>query len=329
MRRSVREAIVGFSLLAAISSAAGLSLWLRGLSLTRQFWTLEARFQQADGVAVRSPVVYRGVMVGSVRSVQITPDAVIAQLEITNPSLRLARSTVAEIGQVSLLGGEAQVALVSRGQPLASDAPSPRSSACRPSAMLCDGSTISGSEGSSLSSLTTLMHRLLVQAEKEQVVSKFAEVATSIDSTAKQATTFLSEGRGLVADGKGLIRNLDQSVNRVQPAITDINASSAHLRQLLAALDNPKVVNDLRQTVANAERLTAQWEAVGGDVQKLTADPAFMDGVRSMAVGLGLFFDELYPAQTGTAREREQRQKARSEGAAANSTAAPPANAQP
>jgi phospholipid/cholesterol/gamma-HCH transport system substrate-binding protein len=114
MRRSVREAIVGFSLLAAISSAVGLSLWLRGLSMTRQFWTLEARFQQADGLAVRSPVVYRGVMVGSVRSVQITPDAVIAELEITNSSLRLPRTTVAEIGQVSLLGGEAQVALVSR-----------------------------------------------------------------------------------------------------------------------------------------------------------------------------------------------------------------------
>ncbi|MFO0103878.1 MAG: MlaD family protein, partial [Cyanobium sp.] len=68
MRRSVREAIVGFSLLAAISSAVGLSMWLRGLSLTRQYWTVEARFQQADGLAVRSPVVFRGVMVGTVRS---------------------------------------------------------------------------------------------------------------------------------------------------------------------------------------------------------------------------------------------------------------------
>jgi phospholipid/cholesterol/gamma-HCH transport system substrate-binding protein len=191
--------------------------------------------------------------------------------------------------------------------------------------MLCNGSTINGSEGASLTSLTSLMHTLLVQAEKEQVVSKFADVASSIDTTAKQATAFLSEGRGLVADGKGLVRNLDQSVNRVQPAITDINASSAHLRQLLAALDNPKVVNDLRRTVSNAERLTAQWEAVGGDVQKLTADPAFMDGVRSVAVGLGLFFDELYPAQTGAAKEREQRQKGGEPGKATPAAATTPA----
>ena len=85
MRRSVREAIVGFSLLAAISSGVGLSMWLRGLSLTRQNWTVEARFQQADGLAVRSPVVFRGVMVGTVRSVAISSDAVVAELEITNP----------------------------------------------------------------------------------------------------------------------------------------------------------------------------------------------------------------------------------------------------
>jgi hypothetical protein len=37
---------------------------------------------------------------------------------------------------------------------------------------------------------------------------------------------------------------------------------------------------------------------VGGDVEKLTADPQFMDGLRSVSIGLGKFFDELYPAQT-------------------------------
>jgi phospholipid/cholesterol/gamma-HCH transport system substrate-binding protein len=41
--------------------------------------------------------------------------------------------------------------------------------------------------------------------------------------------------------------------------------------------------------------LTAKWKAVGGDVKKLTDDPQFMDGVRSVAMGLGKFFDELYP----------------------------------
>ncbi len=324
MRRSVREAIVGFSLLAAVSSAVGLSLWLRGLSLTRQYWSVEARFPQADGLAVRSPVVFRGVMVGSVRSVRVTPEAVIAQLEITNPSLRLALPAGARIGQVSLLGGESQVSLLSTGQPLPPSAPSPRSRACDRQRMLCNGSTINGSEGASLTTLTNLMYRMLQQVEEEQLVDKMAKVATGIDRTAREATVFLQEGRGLVQDGKGLVQDgkgllkggigmvdsIEASVQKAQPTITNLNASSAHLRQLMASLDNPKVLNDLQRTVANAERLTAQWEAVGGDMRRLTADPTFMDGLRSVAVGLGQFFDELYPAQTGAARDKATRKEA-------------------
>lgn len=318
MRRSVREAIVGFSLLAAIASAAGLSMWLRGLSLTRQHWTVEARFAQADGLAVRSPVVYRGVMVGTVRSVAITSAAVVAELEITNPNLRLAQPTVAQIGQVSVLGGESQVALVSGGAPLADDAPSPRAKDCDRERMLCDGAKIRGSEGASLGSLTALLHRMLSQVEQEQLVAKVTQVATSIDQTSKEASAFLSEGRvlvkdgvGLVNDGKVLARNLETSVQKVQPTLTNLNASSDHLRRLLASLDNPQVVEDLRQTMANAEQLTAQWEAVGGDVHRLTADPGFMNGLRSLAVGLGQFFEELYPAQTGAAKNKAEREATR------------------
>jgi phospholipid/cholesterol/gamma-HCH transport system substrate-binding protein len=328
VRRSVREAIVGFSLLAAVSSAVGLSLWLRGLSLTRQYWSVQARFPQADGLAVRSPVVFRGVMVGTVRSVQITPEAVVAQLEITNPSLRLALPAAAQIGQVSLLGGESQVALVSGGRPLPGSAPDPRSRSCDRQRMLCDGSTISGREGASLTNLTNLMYRMLEEVERESLVDKLATVATGIDKTAREATVFLQEGRGLVKDGKGLVQGgkglvqggigmveaIESSVQKAQPTISNLNASSAHLRQLMAALDNPKVVSDLQRTVANAERLTAQWEAVGGDVHRLTGDPAFMDGMRSVAVGLGQFFDELYPAQTGAARDKAAREAGRGQG---------------
>lgn len=317
MRRSVREAIVGFSLLAAITSAVGLGLWLRGLSLTRQHWSVEARFEEADGLAVRSPVVFRGVMVGSVRSMQITSDAVIAQLEITNPTIRLAQPTVAEIGQVSLLGGEAQVVLISQGEPLPADAPSPRSRDCDRERMLCDGSSISGTQGASLAAVTSMLFQLLNQAEEEQLFSKVSDVAASVEQTAQQADAFLQEGRGLVMEGSGLLREghallgtLEGSVQEVRPTIANINASSVRLRQLITRLDDPQLVADLQQTVANAERLTAQWRAVGGDVQQLTADPRFMDGLRSVAVGLGQFFEELYPAQTGAARERAEREAA-------------------
>ena len=297
MRRSIREALVGFSVLAAITSAVGLGMWIRGMSLSRDTWTIRASFPEAGGLAERSPVVYRGVLVGSVRRVQVTPSAVIADLEITQPDLRLARPTHAEIGEASLLGAEAQVALISTGKPLTGTAPSPRSSQCRRRQMLCNGDSIEGFEGASLSNVTSLMYEMLMEADREQLVSRFSALAASADKTAKEASTFL-------ADGRSLVRNLDQSVTTLQPTLGNLNASSAHLRQVLAALDNPKTIAELQQTVTNAHQLTARWDAVGGDVNKLTADPKFMDGMRSVAIGLGKLFEELYPAQTGAARDK-------------------------
>ena len=43
------------------------------------------------------------------------------------------------------------------------------------------------------------------------------------------------------------------------------------------------------------------WKALG-DIEKLTSDKRFMDGLRSVAIGLGAFFDEVYPEKTETNR---------------------------
>ena len=288
MRRSVREAIVGFSLLAAISSAIGLSFWLRGISISRTNWTVQANFEQAAGLAERSAVVYRGVQVGNVRKVRVTPQAVVAELEITNPDLQLAKPAYAAIGEASLLGGEAQVSLVSTGPLLPAKTPAPYAKACNQALMLCNGSTIAGLQSPSLSSVTALMSKMLTQVDQDKLIDKFTTLTSSFDKAAVEASSFLK-------DGKVLVKKVDGSVDKLQPTIVNLNAGSASLKNLMAALDNPKTVKELQSTVNNAEVLTAKWKAVGGDVKKLTDDPQFMDGVRSVAVGLGKFFDELYP----------------------------------
>ena len=294
MRRSVREAIVGFSLLAAISSAVGLSFWLRGISISRTNWTVQADFDQARGLAERSAVVYRGVQVGNVRKVRVTPKAVVAELEITNPDLRLAKPAYAEIGEASILGGEAQVSLVSTGPLLPANAPAPYTKACNQAVMLCNRSSIAGLQSPSLSTVTALMSKMLAQVEQEKLIDKFTTLTGSFNKAAVEASSFLQ-------DGKVLVKKVDGSVDKLQPTITNLNAGSASLKNLMAALDNPKTVKELQTTVTNAEVLTAKWNAVGGDVKKLTDDPKFMDSVRSVTVGLGKFFDELYPERKGTA----------------------------
>lgn len=299
MRRSLREAIVGFSLLAALAGAAGLWAWLKGISFNQEIWTVKVRFDDAAGLADRSSVTYRGVLVGSVRKIQVNSGAVEAVLEITDPNLRLRRPAIAEVKSSSLLGGDAEVALISTAPPGPEPTARPRSSDCDPKAMVCSGGEVHGVAAASLSSVTALMQNLLDQANDQKLMSRIAGVTTSIDTSSKQANRFLGESRLLVKDLNAAVLKADPILGNLKAATSEAAQATRHIRNVAAAFDNPRTVAQLKGTAANAEKLTARWEAVGGDVNKLTADPQFMDGVRSVTLGLGKFFDELYPEQAG------------------------------
>ena len=284
MRRSVRDAIVGFTVIGGIIGFTSTALWLRGVRLGSSHWILTARFNDAAGLAERSPVTYRGILVGSVRSIAVTPEAVVAELEIDNGDLLLPLPVTATVGSSSLLGGSAQVALVSSGVPLAKDAPLPRAANCRPEQQLCDGSTVQGREAASVSTVTQTLQELLAQAQKERVIPHAAESLEQIDATAKQF--------------EALTVQLQDELDKAAPVIRNLELATAHLNHIVAALDNPETLNELKQTAANAAQLTAKIDAVGGDVAQLTGDPEFMKGVRNLTIGLGELFGEIYPAQT-------------------------------
>ena len=284
MRRSVRDAIVGFTVIGGIIGFASTALWLRGVRLGSSHWILTARFNDAAGLAERSPVTYRGILVGSVRSIAVTPEAVVAELEIDNGDLLLPLPVTATVGSSSLLGGSAQVALVSSGVPLAKDAPLPRAANCRPEQQLCDGSTVQGREAASLSTVTQTLQELLAQAQRERVIPHAAESLEQIDAMARQF--------------EALTVQLQDELARAAPVIRNLELATAHLNNIVASLDNPQTLRELQQTAANAAQLTATIDAVGGDVAQLTGDPEFMKGVRNLTIGLGELFGEIYPAQT-------------------------------
>lgn len=300
MRRSVREAIVGFTLLAALAGGGAFWLWLKGISLGQRQWSFRVSFADAAGLGERSAVTYRGVQVGNVRRLRTTSEAVVAEVEITDPELRLPRPLVAQVEESSLLGGDAVVALLAPRRPLPPGTAGPRDPACNAKLIVCPGAQLDGVSAATITSVTATIQKLLDQADQEKLVTILAQTTRSFDATSKQANSFLVEG-------EQLIRDLKVAVQEARPTLDNLNASTASIRNFTRALDDPKVVSELKGTVTNAERLTARWDAVGGDVNKLTADPKFMDGIRSVAVGLGKFFDELYPAQTGAARDKAAR----------------------
>lgn len=291
MRRSVRDAIVGFTIIGGILGFASTALWLRGIRLGSSYWTLTARFNDATGLAERSPVTYRGILVGSVRSIAVTPEAVVAQLEINKGDLLLPLPVTATVAFGSLLGGDAQVALDSRGTPLPKDAPLPRGANCRPDQQLCDGSSVEGREAASLSSVTETLQELLAQAHRERLIPHMADSLEQIDETAKQFEVLTVQLQEELTKAVPAVRNLEA-------ATANAVAATAHVNNIASALDNPQTLSELKQTAANAAQLTAKIDAVGGDVARLTADPEFMKGVRNLTIGLGELFSEIYPSLT-------------------------------
>ena len=305
MRRSVRDAIVGFSVIGAVVGFAATMAWMRGIRLGANEWMITAQFADASGLAARSPVTYRGILVGSVKTIRVTPGAVVADLEISQGDLKLPMPVTATVAPGSLLGGDAQVSLVSSGPPLAKEATLPRAADCKPAKQLCHQSTIKGLQAPSITSVTQTLQELLSQAEQERLVPALAQSTRQFEATSKDASTFLKNADGTAREIDALVKQLQAEIAKAEPMITNLNAAtanavqaSAHVNNIVAALDNPQTLNELRQTAANASELSAKINAVGGDVAKLTSDEEFMAGLKNLTIGLGELFSELYPAET-------------------------------
>ena len=320
MRRSVREALVGFSLLAAISGGLGLWMWLKGMSLSSKTWMIRVSFPDAAFLAERSPVYFRGVLVGTVQRIEVTDQAVIASLRISDPKLRLARPVVARVGIVSLLGGDAVVTLLSSGQPLPRTLPGPRESGCNNKKMVCDQGKVAGMKSPSLDTVTETLQNLLDEADQQKLLPEIVTATKTFEKAAKEAEQLTKESKFLVRDAQTLVNQLNPLVERANPILDNLNAASADAAQasksvknFTAALDDPKTVADLQATLTNAKQLTARWDAVGGDIRKLTSDEDFITGIRSVSAGLGRFFEDLYPAEVDSARVRGERKQVRKE----------------
>jgi phospholipid/cholesterol/gamma-HCH transport system substrate-binding protein len=285
-------------------------------------------------------VAYRGVQVGSVRRIRVTGAEVVADLEISDPNLVLSRPVVARVGAASLLGGDAVVSLLSAGKPLPPKGPRPRDRNCDDVRMVCHRGRVAGVAAASLDTVTETVQKLLDDAERQQLVPQMVAATKSFEQSARETEKLSRQGQVFIKDTRGLVNNVNRAVGKADPIITNLNAASADaaratreaakaskdVRRITASLSTSGSVADLQATLANARKLTDRWQAVGGDVNKLTGDPKFMDGIRSVAVGLGSFFEELYPAQVDAARQRDARQLG---SAASPASGDPPPSAPP
>ncbi len=281
MRRSLRDAFVGFSLLGGLVVFAGTMLWLRDFRIGSKTWEISANFKNASGLAKMSPVTYRGINIGSVQKIDFTPRSVEAKIKLNNNNLILAKPVIAKIVTSSVLGGDAKLSLISFGKSIGMNNFSSIIKDCPNKKILCDGDKIIGQQMTSISALTEGIEDIIDQAESQAIINKVSESITQFDET--QAN--LDE----------LVLLSKSELIRARPIISELTKAAIHLNNILASLDNPKTIKDIKDVASSTNSLTKKFNQMSSDMESIIKDKELIEGLKSVTIGLGKLFDEIYP----------------------------------
>jgi len=281
MRRSLRDAFVGFSLLGGLVIFSGAMLWLRDFRLSSKAWEISANFKDASGLAKMSPVTYRGIIVGSVQKINFTPTTVETKIKLNKNNLILPKPVIAKIVTSSMLGGDAQLSLVSLGKSLNKKELIKVKKDCPNKIILCGGDKIKGVSMISMTSLTEGINGIIDEADKQAIVNKISESIDQFDRT--QAN--LDE----------LVLLSKSELLRAKPIISELTNASIHLNNILESLDNPKTLEDLKELASTSSSLTKKIDQIGSDMGNMMEDKELLDALKRVTIGLGKLFDDVYP----------------------------------
>jgi len=281
MRRSLRDSIVGFSLLGGILVFTFFSFWLRGVKLSSKSWHLFAEFNNASGLSKKSPVPYRGILIGSIEDILFTNESIKAKIVLKNPEIILPKPAFARVVTNSFLGGDVQVALETSEKSIPKNISKPTSEKCNAKLIICEGDTITGKQLSSLSNITNKISQLLKDTNQENLIENVVNSIDQFDRTQEN----LDE----------LIYLSKQELQRVGPLIKEITVAANHLNNILSTIDDKETLNDIKMTINAAQSISTKIDNMSDDFEKLTQDKELTKSIRDLTIGLSKFLNEIYP----------------------------------
>ncbi|MBK16526.1 MAG: mammalian cell entry protein [Prochlorococcus sp. SP3034] len=281
MRRTLRDSIVGFSILGGLLVFTSFSLWLRGIKLSSNNWHMFAEFSNASGLSEKSPVTYRGILVGSVKEIIFTNESIKAKIILNNPDIILTKPAFAKVVTNSFLGGDVQVALESSEKNIPINISKATSENCNNKLIVCQGDTISGKKLSSLSTITNRINQLLKDSNQENLIQN---VANSID--------LFDKTQGNLDE---LILLSKEEIKRLNPAIKDLKIAAKHLNTILTTINDEETLEDIKLTVSATSSISQKLDDMTDEFALLMKDKELTKALRDLAIGLSKFLNEVYP----------------------------------
>ena len=281
MRRSLRDSIVGFSLLGGLLIFTLFSFWLRGIKLSSKNWYLFAEFSNASGLSKKSPVTYRGILVGSVEDIIFTNESIKAKVILNNPDIILPQPAFAKVVTNSFLGGDVQVSLESGETTIPKGVEKATSKKCDSELIVCQGDTISGKQLSSLSNVTNRLNQLLKESNQENLIENIVKSIDQFDKTQENLDEliFLSK----------------KEILSIKPLIKDLTIAAGHLNKILATVDDDETLEDIRSTLEATSSISKKINNMADNFQLLMKDKKLTKALRDLTIGISKFLNEVYP----------------------------------
>lgn len=212
--RAMREGSVGLLLVGGIALFVGLVAWLQDVRIGRRSYELTVEFINARGLQVGTPVNYRGIQVGKVRSITPTTQQVDVVLEISRLDVLLPKRTRIEAQSSALLGETALDILPLSSAPEPGTVPGPLHRDCDPELILCNGSRIAGATVADLSDLVRSMNEVAALINNPELLEMLRD-------TARNAVT-ATQGIGKLTDDlSGLSQSLQGEVGTLSTTLTE------------------------------------------------------------------------------------------------------------
>jgi phospholipid/cholesterol/gamma-HCH transport system substrate-binding protein len=219
--RTVREGSVGLLLLLGAGVVIGLVAWLRGVTVGRQSYALDVELADALGLDAGSPVLYRGVKVGRVRSLSPSVNGVTATFDVRPASLVIPKDSVIEVTQSGFVG---RVGLSIRPPKAVSVSNnlSPFKPDCDGSVILCEGDRLNGAVGANFDDLirsTTQLATVLGEGEllnnTNTTLKDFSTMARNANRTLRDVSIASRGFTSLSSDARQQFRSFGVAANSI------------------------------------------------------------------------------------------------------------------
>lgn len=215
------------------------------------------------------------------QKINFTPNTVETKIKLNNYNLILPKPVIAKIVTSSMLGGDAQLSLVSLGKSLNKNELITLKKDCPNKRILCSGDNIKGIEMASISNLTEGINGIIDEADRQEIVNKVSESIEQFDRT--QANL----------DELVLLSKLE--LIRAKPIISELTKASIHLNNILESLDNPKTLKDIQELTSTSSSLTKKINQMSTDMGNIMEDKELIEALKRVTIGLSKLFDDIYP----------------------------------